>query len=89
VWEIELDATVTYLDPPSVFTTKGSDVVLDLPGAGNNAAYGHCALDLSSNRGLCTFSGGTGKFKWFNANLIVSDPSGLTWQLNGVYSFSR
>ena len=43
-------------------TSLDSDIVLDPPGRGNNKAFGHCALDFATGIGLCTFSGGTGKF---------------------------
>jgi hypothetical protein len=47
--------------PPSL----DSDVVLDPPGPGDNVAFGHCHLNLVTGIGLCTFSGGTGKFTHF------------------------
>ncbi len=49
-----------------------SDVVLDLPGHGNNKAFGHCGLDFVTRVGLCTFEGGTGKFTHFRATAHVS-----------------
>jgi hypothetical protein len=62
-----------------------SDVVLDPPGQGNNAAFGHCTLDAVISR--CTFSGGTGKFTWFTASVEVSDLGGNNWGWDGTYSF--
>ena len=47
-----------------------SDIILDLPGPVTIAAFGHCTL--TANGGLCTFSGGTGKFARFRATVDVS-----------------
>ncbi len=58
---IEVDSKILYLQPEKLFTAEGSDVILDPPGPGNHTAFGHCSLAL----GLCTFSGGTGKFTLF------------------------
>ena len=84
---IEVGSRILYLQPELLFTPAGSDVVLDLPGPGNNTAFGNCSLAL----GVCTFSGGTGKFTSFSANVLVSpptaeDPENWTW--DGTYSFS-
>ena len=65
-----------------------SNVVLD---AGNgNRAVGRCTLDLTTGRGLCTFSDGTGRFAGFNARVKVSPPAaeGEDWRWDGTYSFS-
>ena len=81
---IEVDSTILYLQPAKLFTPEGSDVILDLPGPGNNTASGHCSLAL----GVCTFSGGTGKFTQFQARINVfqkrDDP---LWYWEGTYSF--
>ena len=37
---IEVDSRILYLQPGQLFTPVGSDVVLDLPGPGNNTAFG-------------------------------------------------
>jgi hypothetical protein len=65
-----------------------SDIILD-SGTGNRA-LGHCTFDLGTNRGLCTFSDGTGQFTGFRARLDVSLASGSTssYRLDGTYSFS-
>ena len=63
-----------------------SDIVLDLPGPGNNTAFGHCALDFAIGVGLCTFSGGTGKFTHFDASANVSYLGGPNWAWDGTYS---
>src|SRR4051812_21860113 len=74
--------------PLDVFSPAGTDVLLDV-GPGNNTASGHCAMNLATSRGLCTFSGGTGKFQWFNASLDVSDPVDKSWHLNGSYYYGQ
>jgi len=66
-----MDSTVIYAEAAGA-TGLDSDVVLDLPGPGNNRAFGHCALDFLSLTGVCTFSGGTGKFTFFHARVDVS-----------------
>ena len=87
VQAIEVDSRILYLQPDKLFTPSGSDVVLDPPGPGNNTAFGHCSLVLR----VCTFSGGTGKFTWFNATVRVSPPTPDdpdNWHWEGTYSFS-
>jgi hypothetical protein len=87
---IEVGSRVVYAQaadflssPPSL----DSDVVLDLPGPGNNTAFGHCHLNFATNSGLCTFSGGTGKFTQFHASANVSYLGGPDYAWNGTYSF--
>jgi hypothetical protein len=46
-----------------------SDLIID--GPGNNTAYGHVALDVSTGTGVVTLSGGTGEFKHFHAQVAV------------------
>jgi hypothetical protein len=82
---IEAGSRIVYLQPAYLFTPEGSDVVLDPPGPGNNTAFGHCSLAL----GVCTFSGGTGKFTWFHASVAVSHTDDFSlWFWEGTYSFS-
>jgi hypothetical protein len=80
---IEVGSHVVYLDPPAVGTPAGSDVILDVPGPGNNAAHGHCSTAIN----VCTFSGGTGKFAWFHAAVAVSYLGGLDFAWQGTYSY--
>jgi hypothetical protein len=65
-----------------------SDLVID--GPGNNTAYGHVVLDLSTGTGVVTFSGGTGEFKHFRARVAVSpiDPPPYYFAWDGTYSFN-
>jgi hypothetical protein len=82
---IEVGTRILYLQPEQVGTPSGSEVVLDLPGPGNNKAFGNCSLAV----GVCTFSGGTGKFTWFQARVDVSfNPDDGLWYWEGTYSFS-
>ena len=90
---IEVGATITYATALAG-TTLDSDVVLNPPAPGNNLAFGHCQVDLvdlaNGRGGLCTFSGGTGKFSKFHARITVSQPDPklfiFTW--DGTYYFS-
>ena len=85
--EIEVGSRIVYARGAGA-TALDSDVVLDLPGPGNNTAFGHCRLDFATGLGLCTFSGGTGKFTWFHADAHVSFLGGPNWAWDGTYSFS-
>jgi hypothetical protein len=91
--EIEIGSTITYASAVSSVGFLETDVVLDLPGPGNNVAFGHCSVDLTAINGTmgCVFSGGTGKFTWFHADVKLSlvDPDDPATELvwNGRYSF--
>jgi len=65
--------------------TLDTDVVLDA-GDGNTAA-GHVVLDLAAEKGVATFSGGTGKFAGFQARADVSTDADGLWHWEGTYSF--
>jgi hypothetical protein len=80
---IEVGSKIVYLQPDQVETPAGSAVILDPPGPGNNKAYGSCSLAV----GVCTFSGGTGKFTHFSASVDVSYLGGVDWGWKGTYSF--
>ena len=82
---IEVGSRVVYATVNG-FGDLDSDVVLDLPGPGNNAAFGHCTLTASVSR--CTFLGGTGKFTHFRATVAVSYLGGPDYGWDGTYSFS-
>jgi hypothetical protein len=84
---IEVGSRVIYVRAAGA-TSLDTDVVLDTPGPGNNKAFGHCALEFATGLGLCTFSGGTGKFSWFDATAHVSYLGGPDWAWDGTYSFS-
>ena len=86
---IEVGSRVVYLEAAGS-TGIDSDVVL-VVGPGNYA-LGHCNLPFPSGPGLCTFSGGTGKFTHFHARVAVTPdsnfPPGVGWDWNGTYRFS-
>jgi hypothetical protein len=88
---IEVGSTVVYAQGADFSTfTLDSDVVLNPPEPGNNLAFGHCHLNLATGVGLCTFSGGTGKFTHFHGSANVSQPDPKTpiYAWDGSYSFS-
>jgi hypothetical protein len=63
-----------------------SDLVID--GPGNNNAFGHVVLNLSTLSGTVTFSGGTGEFSHFRAGPItVACPAFPACSWDGPYSF--
>jgi hypothetical protein len=64
-----------------------SDLVIH--GPGNNSAFGHVVLNLSTLSGVVTLSGGTGKFAHFHAGpLAVACPAFPDCSWDGPYSFS-
>jgi hypothetical protein len=88
--QIEVGSRVVYANA-LVDGKLDSDLILDPPGPGNNIAFGHVTLDLTTTpaRGLVTFSGGTGKFRHFQATVVVSLLNGgPDWNWDGPYSFS-
>ncbi len=66
-----------------------TDVTLDPPGPGNNAAFGHVVLDLVTASGVVTLSGGTGKFRGISGRADISHLTGRNWAWNGTYSFAN
>jgi len=68
-------------------TALSSDLMLVSPNPGNNVAFGHVELNRVTRTGTVTFSGGTGKFQHFSANLTVLFLSPRNWAMDGPYSF--
>jgi len=90
VKEIEVGTRIIYTSA-LVYPQLDTDVVLDPPGPGNNKAFGHCTLNLVTNLGLCTLSGGTGKFTHIqlSANVThLSGNDGKDWAWEGTYTFN-
>jgi hypothetical protein len=88
---IEVGSRVIYAQAAGA-ASLDSTVVLDTPGPGNNQAFGHCALNFATGLGLCTFSGGTGKFMGFSATAHITPPTPQDpddWHWDGTYSFSQ
>lgn len=84
---IPVGSKVIYLSALT-FPILDTNIVLDPPGPGNNKAFGHVYLDLSTGAGEATFSGGTGVYTWFHASADVSYLGGPNWGWDGMYSFS-
>ena len=87
--QIEVGSKVVYTvaSGPAILD---SDVTLDPPGPGNNAAFGHVVLALAAGQGTVTFSGGTGKFTHFTGSVVVTRvgaPALKNWAWDGTYSF--
>ena len=88
VTEIEAGTRVIYARAADFSTLSiDSDVVLDLPGPGNNSAFGHCQVSLASGIGHCTFSGGTGKFTRFHGSANVAPLGERDFAWDGTYGF--
>jgi hypothetical protein len=91
--QIERWSTITYASRAEG-ASLNTDVVLDLPGPGNNEAFGHCVINLSPVSvgtvvGECTLSGGTGKFTRLHASVAVSYIGGPNYAWDGSYSFGE
>jgi hypothetical protein len=84
---IEAGSRVVYASD-AVGTSLDTDVVLNSPASGTDSANGHCALNLETGVGRCTFSGGTGKFSSFQADVAVSYLGGPNYAWDGTYSFT-
>jgi hypothetical protein len=64
-----------------------SDLVID--GPGDNTAFGHVVLDLSTLSGVVTLSGGTGVFIHLQAGpIMVACPAFPDCSWDGPYSFN-
>ncbi|MEO8697404.1 MAG: hypothetical protein ABI658_28130 [Acidimicrobiales bacterium] len=82
---IDSGMKVIYTSAP-VFPCLCTDLVLD--GPGKNDAFGHVTLDLQTFTGTLTFSGGTGRFSGFHANVAVTVTADNVWHWDGTYSFT-
>jgi hypothetical protein len=63
-----------------------SDLVID--GPGNNNAFGHVVLQLSTLTGVVTLSGGTGRFSHLHSQASVACPAFPVCSWDGTYSFA-
>jgi hypothetical protein len=84
--EIEPGTKVIYARD-AVGISLDTDVRLDPPGPGNNVVFGHCTVNLATGLGGCVFSGGTGKFTWFRANVALTPLGGANFAWDGTYRF--
>ncbi len=88
VTEIEVGSRVVYVQAADFSTLSiDSDVMIDVPGPGNNVAFGHCQFNFVSGLGRCTFSGGTGKFAHFHGSVNGAALGGPDFAWDGAYSF--
>lgn len=85
--QIPVGSRVVYTDAANL--PSGTDLIVDPPGPGNNIAFGHVLLDISTGTGTLTISGGTGVFTHFNASVAVSYLGGFDWLWDGTYSYGR
>jgi hypothetical protein len=82
--EIVVGARVIYAEAAGE-ASLDTDVTLDA-GSGNTAA-GHVVLDLASDKGVVTFSGGTGALAGFQAEADVTPDAEGNSHWDGSYSF--
>jgi hypothetical protein len=68
-------------------TTLDTDIsIATRPG---NVASGHCTLDFLALPGVCTLSGGSGKFTHIEARVVVSpDATPNVWHWDGTFDFN-
>lgn len=86
--QIPVGSTVTY-ERAAVDGYLDTDVVLATPDRGRHVAFGHCSLSLVTYVGVCTFSGGTGKFRHFRARVDVSALTLPDFAWDGWFSFGK
>jgi hypothetical protein len=78
---------VVYTDPAFAQGVLSSDLYVD--GPGNNDAYGHVELNLTTWLGPLIFSGGSGRFSGFHAAVLVNcKPAGSPCTWDGPYWFT-
>jgi hypothetical protein len=85
--EIKAGSNVVYASAAGDPTPGQLNSDLFIDGPGNNDAYGHVVLDLSTGTGVVTLSGGTGRFRWFHARVDVSPLGRPNFAWHGTYSF--
>jgi hypothetical protein len=87
--EIKVGTRVVYASASAADGSLNSDITLYPPDKSNNLIFGHVDLPPNNKPGPVWLSGGTGKFKHFQARAIVSmlTPDGINWAWDGWYSF--
>jgi hypothetical protein len=86
---IKPGSRVVYASAAGDPTAGVLDSDLAIHGPGNNTAFGHVVLDLSTLSGTVTLSGGTGEFTHFHAGPIaVACPAFPACSWDGPYSFT-
>ena len=83
---IDVGSKVIYAEPAGAAGLDSDLVLYTGPG---NSAFGHVILSFATLSGVVTFSGGTGKFRGFEANVTVTyNPNTNLWYWDGTYSFN-
>jgi len=86
--QIPVGTKVVYASAATA-TALSSDLTLVPPNAGNSVAFGHVELNRVTRTGILTFSGGTGKFQHFSANVTITFLYPLNWAWDATYSFGN
>jgi hypothetical protein len=84
---IEPGMNVVYLAALPANLVLDSDLVLSSGQGG--AAVGHVVLDLTTKKGRVTFSAGTGRFRHFRADVVVTENPVGVWHWDGSYRIVR
>lgn len=77
--------TVAYTQAIRSDGTLDTDVVIGNGNGNGNKLFGHVTLNATTM--LITFKGGTGEFRDFRGNAVVSVTSDGLWHWNGDYNF--
>jgi len=85
--QIPVGTKVVYASAATA-TALSSDLML-VPPPGNSVAFGHVELNRVTRTGTLTFSGGTGKFQHFSANVTISFLYPQNWAWDATYSFGN
>jgi hypothetical protein len=83
---IKPGSTIVYASDADPTGWLDTDIVIDLPGSGRHAAFGHCSLDLVTGDGECRLTGGIGKFEELRASVVVSHLGGFDYAWEGTYT---
>ena len=80
---IEPGMNVVYLAALPANLVLDSDLVLS--SGHDGAAVGHVVLDVPTKTGRVTFSAGTGRFRHFRADVVVTQDKDGIWHWDGSY----
>jgi hypothetical protein len=83
---IPVGSTIVY-DQAANFATGVLETDVTIHTRPGNRVFGHCTLNLGTGAGVCTLSGGSGRFTWFTGRADVSYLGGPDWAWDGTYSF--
>jgi hypothetical protein len=85
---IPVGSVITYKSA-AVNGILDTDVTLDPPGPGNNTAAGHCFVNLTNGLGVCSFAGGSGRFRGFHSRVDVTPLGWPNFAWNGTYYYNN